>query len=30
MKKLINAPDDVVRQALQGMEAAHPGVADQL
>src|SRR5438045_8916236 len=23
MKKLINAPDDVVQQALQGMEAAH-------
>ena len=23
MKKLINAPDDVVRDALQGMEAAH-------
>src|SRR3954453_3457133 len=23
MKKLINAPDDVVREALQGMEAAH-------
>ena len=24
MKKLINSPDDVVLQALQGMEAAHP------
>ena len=23
MKKLINAPDDVVREALEGMEAAH-------
>src|SRR5436305_15352094 len=23
MKKLINAPDDVVRDALRGMEAAH-------
>jgi phosphoenolpyruvate---glycerone phosphotransferase subunit DhaK len=25
MKKLINAPDDVVREALEGMEAAHGG-----
>ena len=25
MKKLINAPDDVVQDALHGMEAAHPG-----
>src|SRR6186997_504670 len=25
MKKLINAPDDVVDQALAGMIAAHPG-----
>jgi dihydroxyacetone kinase-like protein len=24
MKKLINKPEDVVREALQGMEAAHP------
>ena len=24
MKKLINSPDDVVQQALQGMEVAHP------
>ena len=23
MKKLINAPDDVVREALEGIEAAH-------
>ena len=23
MKKLINPPDDVVRDALRGMEAAH-------
>jgi dihydroxyacetone kinase-like protein len=26
MKKLINAPGDVVAQALQGMAAAHPGI----
>src|SRR5262245_39031127 len=24
MKKLINRPEDVVREALEGMEAAHP------
>src|SRR6266480_3263053 len=24
MKKLINSPDDVVREELQGIEAAHP------
>jgi phosphoenolpyruvate---glycerone phosphotransferase subunit DhaK len=26
MKKLINKPEDVVREALQGMEQAHPGL----
>jgi dihydroxyacetone kinase-like protein len=26
MKKLINNPDDVVRESLQGMAAAHPGL----
>ncbi|MEW6497573.1 MAG: dihydroxyacetone kinase, partial [Cyanobacteriota bacterium] len=24
MKKLINNPDDVVRESLEGMAAAHP------
>jgi phosphoenolpyruvate---glycerone phosphotransferase subunit DhaK len=28
MKKLINRPDDVVREALSGMEAAHPDLLD--
>ena len=28
MKKLINKPDDVVTEALQGIEAAHPDLVD--
>ena len=28
MKKLINKPDDVVTEALQGIAAAHPHLVD--